>query len=1024
MIFIACLIMGMYVVAFFSILFYLVKPNTFLITINNKTIGRLRIIVFWILYLLLLLILLIIFIPATVDSSTSLFGIFLGIVFQIGLCVYGAKKHKFNIVKKAALLSSDNQFFDKTQQIEEQSTDQIDTEWVPPFQDIVSTDGQSLMQDGLKQKNFPEKPLAVMSQLNDIQRKLENPEASLDEKQNLILLLSSILVQLKQQRKRDEEQNLIVVIKPALLQLEQQEAFKEKQRLVSLLTNALQQLKQQKVIKERQKLIVLLTRVLILLRQRKEGEKLSNLQLITTEILVTRLSKEQSLPSEKIEFNKSKGPPFLSNTPDEDGFVTFKLDSQSDFKEKSIPSAPKTEVQKASGWIALDRVVEINGLEIRGGMFYLGSKRSSIYRNEPSFIDTSLPISHRKVDLAEQLMGYWPSYSQISSEARRAYLEWLAGGRCNPTADIGYVFLFFYGLEQRVLVDVQTDLQAKQEIPLILAEVTRLLSIYGRSSSFKNYASRFIDYVSLDTFDTKSYLKGPPNILCTSYELPMSFRIALGQLVIDKHPLSVDWALAWVLVDSNINKRTPAIRCADYFEVLFKQNYVTTYGEGFILSPNRTKLKITYFPASSNIPRDLTKNINDLPDVSVVSKHVKKLQEIVDKTTQQLESYSRYLGRNPDSAKISDVIFYLPMSLWSENLIVFINEIKEKVLLGPIAIELKSFLIDLGCNVQPSRSQWTELVSNLANIGLGIEPDIFVGAKMPKNDELIVIFQIGKNDINSRSESEYQVAIITLDLASAVALADGDVSEIELNLLQGYIESWVHLSSDQKNRLKAILMLRKNQPSSLLSLKKKLEILPIESRESIAQILIHLVQVDGMVDPAEVKLLEKIYSALQLDRQRLYKDLHTFTTNENCKSVGGISQTSTKDTKFKLNAERIESLQKETALVSTLLANVFVEEETQPNKENVIEPEYEEPSESNPTLFGLDVEHSAFLRRLITRPQWSREELLNLAADFDLMLDGALENINESTLDHLDEQIIEGDDLLEVNQILLEKIEI
>lgn len=1024
MIFMACLVMGMYVVAFFSILFYLIKPNTFLITINNKTIGRLRIIIFWILYLSLLSILLIIFTPATVDSSTSLSGIFLGILFQIGLCVYGAKKHKFNIVKKEALLSFDNRFVDKNQQIEEQSMNQNDTEWVQPFHDIVSIDGQSLMQDGLKQKNFPEKPLAIMNQLNDIQRKLENSEANLDEKQNLILLLFSILVQLKQQRKRDENLNLIVVIKPALLQLEQQEAFKEKQRLVSLLTNALQQLKQQKVIKERQKLIVLLTRVLILLKQRKEGEKPSNLQLITTETLATPLSKEQSLPSEKIEFNKSKGSPFLSNTRDEDGFVTFKLDSQSDFKEKSIPSAPKTELQKASGWIAPDRVVEINGLKIRGGMFYLGSKRSSLYRNEPSFIDTSLPISHRKVDLAERLMGYWPSYSQISSEARRAYLEWLADGRCNPTADIGYIFLFFYGLEQRALVDAQTNLQAKQEIPLILSEVTRLISIYARSGSFKSYASRFIDYLSLDTFDTKSYLKDPPKILDTSYELPMSYRIALGQLVIDKHPLSVNWALAWVLVDGNIIKRTPAIRCADYFEVLFKQNYVATYGEGFILSPNRTKLKITYFPASSNIPRDLTKNIDDLPDVSVVSKHVKKLQGIVDQTTQQLESYSRYLGRNPDSAKVSDVIFYLPMSLWPENLIVFINKIKEKVLLDPIAIKLKSFLMDLGCNEQPSRSQWTELVSNLANIGLGIEPDIFAGVKMPKNDELIVIFQMDKNDITSRSKPEYQVAIITLDLASSVALADGDVSEIELNLLQGYIESWVHLSQDQQNRLKAILMLRRNQPSSLLSLKKKLEILPIESRESIAQVLIHLVQVDGVVDPAEVKLLEKIYSALQLDRQQLYKGLHTFSTNENFKPVIGVSQTSIKDTKFKLNAERIESLQKETALVSTLLANVFVEEEIQPNNENVIEPEQEEPSESNPTLFGLDIEHSAFLRRLITRPQWRREELLNLAADFDLMLDGALENINESTLDHLDEQIIEGDDLLEVNQTLLEKIEI
>ncbi|MEN8976440.1 hypothetical protein, partial [Acinetobacter baumannii] len=235
--------------------------------------------------------------------------------------MYGAKKHKFNIVKKVALLSSDKQFVNKTQQIEKQSTDQIDTEWVPPFQEIVSTDRQPLIQDGLKQK------------------KLENPEVSLDEKQNLILLLTSLLVQLKRQRKRDEEQNLIDVLKPALLQLEQQEAFKEKQRLVLLLTNALQQLKHQKMIKERQKLIVLLTKVLLLLKQRKEGEKLSKLQLITTETLANPLSNGASLPNEKIELNKSKSSLFLSNTPDEDGFVTFQLDSQSDVKEKSIPSA-------------------------------------------------------------------------------------------------------------------------------------------------------------------------------------------------------------------------------------------------------------------------------------------------------------------------------------------------------------------------------------------------------------------------------------------------------------------------------------------------------------------------------------------------------------------------------------------------------------------------------------------------------------------------------------------------------------
>ena len=39
-----------------------------------------------------------------------------------------------------------------------------------------------------------------------------------------------------------------------------------------------------------------------------------------------------------------------------------------------------------------------------------------------------------------------------------------------------------------------------------------------------------------------------------------------------------------------------------------------------------------------------------------------------------------------------------------------------------------------------------------------------------------------------------------------------------------------------------------------------------------------------------------------------------------------------------------------------------------------------------------------------------------------LMLDGALEQINEAMLDHFDEMLIEGDDTIELNTDLLEQI--
>jgi hypothetical protein len=82
-----------------------------------------------------------------------------------------------------------------------------------------------------------------------------------------------------------------------------------------------------------------------------------------------------------------------------------------------------------------------------------------------------------------------------------------------------------------------------------------------------------------------------------------------------------------------------------------------------------------------------------------------------------------------------------------------------------------------------------------------------------------------------------------------------------------------------------------------------------------------------------------------------------------------------------------------------------------------------EPAPEAPALLGLDESHAALLRLLLSRPEWTRAELADAAADLDLMLDGALEQINEAAFDAFDEPLCEGDDPVSVNTGLLEKIE-
>ena len=59
---------------------------------------------------------------------------------------------------------------------------------------------------------------------------------------------------------------------------------------------------------------------------------------------------------------------------------------------------------------------------------------------------------------------------------------------------------------------------------------------------------------------------------------------------------------------------------------------------------------------------------------------------------------------------------------------------------------------------------------------------------------------------------------------------------------------------------------------------------------------------------------------------------------------------------------------------------------------------------------------------LISRRTWTRQELIDVAADMELMLDGALEHINEATLDNFDAPLVEGDDPVEINQEILERL--
>jgi hypothetical protein len=707
--------------------------------------------------------------------------------------------------------------------------------------------------------------------------------------------------------------------------------------------------------------------------------------------------------------------------------VTFSVVIQERPSITDPAQVKKIRSQESKFWVPAGQDAVIgNGMRISGGLVYMGAGLQSANSGgtEPALINPTLAVSSN-ANYAERLLPYWPTYDGASEEARAAYLKWHLTGRKDPQAQIGYVFLFFYGLERRVLTASLDSPQDVAELAVINGELRRLLDIYGNQGSFASYASSLLDYLEAIQGSGLDLDKLPIPKPAPLRGADVALKVGLALHAKAIRPVSVDWALAWLTASQVWSIRSAFAELPEEFSALFKAEYQAATGDGLVLPENPTLIKAIHRTASSGFGgASFTKEI-PLPDVTLQKNATDQLEAIGNKCAALLAPYRRYLSSQPESKGTVAAISQLPVVLWPENFRTSIESVRNSCLSSGKAMVLTLGELPKICPVELplQKRRYSNFCANLGNFGLGIVSDVRFGADMPNVDDSIALFAADGLSGSIVLSDSYGWASLLLQLAAIVASAGSGFGDAETDVILNYINSELKVTPDESKRLMAHLSIYRVAPPAMTGIKRRLSKLNPKAREVVATFMIQVALADGIVEPAEVRILEQFFTAMGMDQTGLYSRLHNLgvdtRASEKPAAASGRQLAASKPVTVQFDMDKVAKLRSETAKLSTLLEEIFADDLPEAHGE----PETEEilPEDGKPPLLPLDADHSALLEILIQRPEWTRQELEHLCTERGLMTDGAVETINEASFDKLDSALIEGEDPVTINTDLLIK---
>ena len=638
--------------------------------------------------------------------------------------------------------------------------------------------------------------------------------------------------------------------------------------------------------------------------------------------------------------------------------------------------------------------VELFGYSITNSIFYTCNSKSDM----PFAIDTKSTPSFG--NLPSNSLNYWPNYNQLNKTQQGYFIKWLADGK--PfIEELGYAYIYYYGLEYRSLIE-------KQDLKEVLFEIIDLVTKFKRlryGYDLIAYLTLTIKNFSLDEIDvllkfflnnTQEYIYNPAyNSIIKNltpegqYQVKFSSYQFLNNNEYNNLSNRKNELLAYYLdkVLTELDKNEIyTTKLQNYSYYMAMGYYGTTNSIAYNAIIPSPKLKHLWNTARKTIKDEIKQSVKKFDSSAEPLTEIEKLA-------------------------------YLPSRLRNNiNYSINIFDIEEKTIsdVGTIAEKLGFKFHD-----KATLRQSTLIVDACEALGYEVEPNANIDKKPYKKDTLVSIYR--SQYPRKLSLVDYQIASLFTDLGYQIALEDNELLQVEIAYIENYIKKEFNLSPSERYRLhmRGELLAHTKKINTSETIKKLIKMSDDKDREIIAKYIISVAMADGIIKDCELMILQKIFKQLDFSEDYLNTILSELI-NSNDEVVVIEKGTSTKKkgskiptaietnekVELKLDTEKLEKIKINTSEIHNVLQEIFANEQAEVLKSEPVDNPISSESENNDEIENCLQD---IVNIIIKQGTWARNELLNIIKNKGLMLSSVIDEINEWAEDKYGDFLIEED---------------